>query len=122
MASLVITDGEQAGAQFKLASRTLAGGRDPTREIQIIDPLVSRKHFLVRKEGDYHIIAETHAKNGVLVNGEKVAQRVLQDGDRIQVGSTQLIYYVDDDPDLSDAVQKQRRADRALREDRTFTE
>jgi hypothetical protein len=51
--------------------RPLAGGRDPAQEIQLVDPEVSRRHFLIRMEGDDHVITELKAANGVYVNGAK---------------------------------------------------
>lgn len=121
MACLVITKSptEKPGKYFPLAKRTLAGGRDPAREIQIPDPMVSRKHFLIRSDGEAHVIVETKAKNGVFVNDERVNERTLADGDRIHVGDTELVYYVNEDPDRTNALLQQRRADRELREDMT---
>ena len=119
MACLVVSTGEQAGKYFQLGSRTLAGGRDPAREIQIIDSTVSRKHFLIREENNRHLIVETHARNGVFVNGQRHSEKVLDDGDEIQVGKVVLLYYLEDQPDRSDAVQQYRRGRRELREDRT---
>ncbi len=121
MPCLVITKSptEKVGKYFQLGKRTLAGGRDPAREIQIPDPMVSRKHFLIRSEGDSHVIVETKAKNGVFVNDQKVVEHILADGDRIHVGDTVLVYYVNEDPDRTNALLQQRRADRELREDMT---
>jgi pSer/pThr/pTyr-binding forkhead associated (FHA) protein len=122
MACLIITEGEQVGKYFQLGNRTLAGGRDPAREIQIIDPMVSRKHFLIRKEGEQHVIVETKAKNGIFVNGLQVQEKALEDGDEIRVGDTVLKYHVEEEPGRTNALQQFRKADRALREDRTISE
>ena len=121
MPCLIVTtsQGDHTGKYYKLAKRTLAGGRDPAREIQIPDPMVSRKHFVIRADGDAHRIVEMKAKNGIFVNGEKVTEKELSDGDQIQVGDTVLTYYVDDQPDRTNALNQQRRADREMREDMT---
>ena len=121
MACLVITAGAEKGKYFKLGNRTLAGGRDPAREIQIVDATVSRKHFLIRKDGDRHVIQEAKAKNGIFVNGTQCAQHRLADGDEIRVGETVLTYYIDDQPDRTNAVDQFRAGDRQLREDRTIS-
>ena len=121
MACLIITKGEQVGKYFQLGNRTLAGGRDPAREIQIVDSTVSRKHFIIRKAGDRHAIYETKAKNGILVNGQRCTDKVLDDGDEIQVGGTVLVYYVSDQADRTNALEQYRKGDRELREDRTMT-
>ncbi len=123
MASLMITSGEQAGTHFRVAKRPLAGGRDPSRDIQIVDPKVSRKHFQIRQDGDDHVIIELKSLNGVHVNGSRInGQQVLKDGDDICVGDTTMTFYAVDAPDRTDAVQRYKRADRHMREDQTLNE
>jgi pSer/pThr/pTyr-binding forkhead associated (FHA) protein len=122
MACLIIIRGEEQGKYFQLGNRTLAGGRDPAREIQLTDPKISRKHFLIRKTGDRHVIIETRAKNGVFVNGQQYAEKELENGDEITVGETVLRYLVSDQPDHTDALQQFRDGDRRHREDRTITD
>ena len=121
MASLVITNGDQAGTYFRIANRPLTGGRDPARDIQIVDPKVSRKHFQIRKQDDDYVVAEFKSLNGVQVNGTKIeGQQVLKDGDQIQIGDALLTFYVADDPEKTDALNKFKLADRHVREDRTI--
>ena len=122
MACLIITKGEQQGKYFQLGSRTLAAGRDPSREIQITDSKVSRRHFIVRKQGDRHAVRETNPKNPMLINGQPCGEAVLDDGDEIQVGDTVLTYYLSDQVDRTDALGQYRKGDRAYREDRTISD
>ena len=81
--------------------------------------MVSRKHFLIRADGDAHRIVEMKAKNGIFVNGVKISEKQLADGDQIQVGDTVLTYYIDEQPDRTNALNQYRRGDRELREDMT---
>ena len=122
MACLIITKSPsgQVGVYFQLAKRPLAGGRDPAREIQILDPHVSRKHFVIQTDGEAHLIMEAKARNGIHVNGLKITEKKLVDGDTIQVGETELTYYVSDDPNQTNAVHHFRAVDRSLREDQTM--
>jgi hypothetical protein len=121
MASLVITNGDQAGTQFRIASRPLTGGRDPARDIQITDPKVSRKHFQIRKDEDEYLVVEFKSTNGIYVNGTKISgKQILKDGDQLQVGDTALTFYLADDLDKTNALDKFKLADRSLREDRTI--
>jgi len=123
MASVEITSGEQRGKYFQLQRRPLGGGRDPAMEIQLIDPKVSRRHFQIRWENDAYVVRELRSKNGVFVNGERIAsEQVLQDGDEIQVGDSTLVYRADEDPDRTNAVHQFRQVSRELREDRTLTD
>lgn len=122
MACLIITKGNQEGKYFQLGNRPLAGGRDPAREIQIVDPTVSRKHFLIHKQDDRHLIVEAKAKNGLCINGQSCSEKLLDDGDEIQLGDTVLTYYVSDQTDRTNAVDQYRAAGREFREDQTISE
>jgi pSer/pThr/pTyr-binding forkhead associated (FHA) protein len=118
MASLTITQspGGQVGKHFIVKHRPLAGGRHPSQEIQLLDAEVSRRHFLVRIEGGDHVITESQGANGLFVNGQKVKEHKLQDGDEIRAGTTVLVYSKHDEGEQTDEVQHQRRADRRVRE------
>ena len=123
MASLLVTKGAatQIGKQFVVKNRPLAGGRHPSQEIQLLDPEVSRRHFLIRPQGDGHVITEAHAAaNGVYVNEARITEHVLQEGDQIRVGATVLVYSIQDSATQTDEVQNQRRGDRHLREGGTL--
>lgn len=121
MPSLTIVTGENAGKQFVLAKRPLSIGRDPARDIQVVDPKVSRKHAIVRPEGDGHALASAKALNGVVINGREIdAERILADGDRILLGDTELIYALSDDPDRTNALHQRKQVDRKLRENNTL--
>ena len=123
MACLVITSGEQSGKYFPLAKRPLTAGRDPARDIQLLDSKVSRKHFQVRCQDDGYVIREMRSKNGVLINGARVEdEHKLADGDQIQAGDTTLVFYEKDDPDRTNALNQYKQAGRPFREDMTLPE
>jgi pSer/pThr/pTyr-binding forkhead associated (FHA) protein len=111
MASLLITTGQKMGMAFKLDKGPLVAGREVNRDIQILDPKVSRRHFIIKPDDQQigHVIAQLSARNGVYVNGRRVAEAVLKDGDRIVVGDTQLIYLLNDDPARIDAYREPRQ-------------
>lgn len=91
MASLNIIQGAQAGTHFELSKRPLSIGREAGRDIQILDPKVSRKHAMVRFEEGGYVIAIASARNGIKVNGAKVADLArLSEGDKIAMGDTVL--------------------------------
>ena len=121
MAGLVVTSGEQQGKYFKLAKRPLACGRDPAAEIQVVDPKVSRRHFLIRFQDGGYVVRELRSKNGVFVNDARIAgEQRLQDGDAIRVGDTGLMFCEHDDPNRTNALEQYRKGGRDLREDRTL--
>ncbi len=60
------------------------------------DPILSRQHVVLEREGDDWILRDLGSKNGTQVNGDRVFDRHrLQPGDRIVAGRLTLIY---DDP------------------------
>ncbi|MFQ5411729.1 MAG: FHA domain-containing protein [Phycisphaerae bacterium] len=123
MASLKITSGEKAGSHYPLAKRPLTGGRDPARDIQILDPKVGRRHFQIRMRDADYVVVDFQSRNGVYVNGEKInVEQTLRDGDEILIGDTRLVFSISDDPDRTDALQKHKDAGRHAREDRTITD
>ncbi len=67
-------------------------GRSATCQITIDDPLVSREHAKIRVEQDTLTIEDLGSRNGVLVGGKPVKKiRELADGDRIRIGSQELV-------------------------------
>src|ERR1043166_5587966 len=122
MASLTITKGAQGqiGKRFVLKHRPLAGGRHPSQEIQLLDPEVSRRHFLIRVEGEDYLIFEKQAANGVFVNGQRVKEHKLVQGDQVRIGGTMMVYSRQDEATQTDEIQHQRRGDRPLRERATL--
>ncbi len=105
MASLTILFGSDAGKQFILANRPLSIGRDPSRDIQLVDPKVSRKHAMIRREGDTHIVMLVKALNGIQINGQAVqAEATLSEGDEILLGDTVLRYSTCSDAERANSL------------------
>jgi len=65
-------------------------GRSRRCDVVLADPNTSRQHAEVRREGDAYVIIDLDSTNGVLVNRRAVKRAVLQDGDRIELGATEL--------------------------------
>jgi hypothetical protein len=73
-----------------LGERPLSIGRLPECNITLNDPNVSRHHAEVRAQGSGFVIVDLGSTNGVKVNGVKVGQQVLNDGDQITIGNTRM--------------------------------
>ncbi|MGP1345673.1 MAG: FHA domain-containing protein [Phycisphaerales bacterium] len=122
MASLTIINGASTGRHFVLGHRTLSIGRDPARDIQLCDPKVSRKHALIRCEGEEHVLSPARALNGVLINGEECqGERVLRGGDEVAMGDTVLRFATSCNKDRTNALMVRKVASRQLREELTIT-
>ena len=79
----------EAGAPEAI-DQTLASpfriGRDPTCELRIQDSHVSRFHAEAMLQGDVWWVRDLGSTNGLILNGHRVEQSQLQDGDRLQLG------------------------------------
>lgn len=121
MPHLIVTNGPQAETRFEVANRPLAIGRDPSRDIQIVDPKVSRKHAMIRRIGPDCAIAPAKALNAILVNGEPIdGPALLRDGDAITLGDTILLFSEGTAEGGTDGVHQRKNADRSMRESHTI--
>jgi hypothetical protein len=67
--------------------RTITVGRGSTRnEINLSNPTVSRRHAQIAFEEGRYMLKALDDRNGTFVNGARVRQQTLQDGDEIRFG------------------------------------
>jgi Nif-specific regulatory protein len=73
-------------------------GRDPTSAVAVVDPSVSRKHCLLRREEDGRfLIKDLESRNGTLVNGVAVKEQWLRHGDEIATGDSLFLLLLEED-------------------------
>ncbi len=72
-------------------------GRDPSQaDIIISELIVSKLHCTIHDDGDTHFIRDDGSTNGVYINGEKVTQKELQNGDTVLLGkkgTVKIVYH-----------------------------
>lgn len=77
---------------FPLARRSTSLGRDSASQVLLKDPSVSRFHADVRGEAG-NFVLYSMGSAGTRVNGHNVAgPRLLEEGDKIEVGSSTLVF------------------------------
>lgn len=69
------------------------GRRASDADLAIEDPLLSRSHFKLKRQGAHILLEDDGSKSGTLVNGEKTSARELLDGDTIQAGKHVFVYF-----------------------------
>jgi pSer/pThr/pTyr-binding forkhead associated (FHA) protein len=102
MASLVVIEGPGEGAHFPLIEPLVSVGRDDACTFQVLDALVSRKHLQVRLDAKLgkHLAGDYRSAHGVFVNDKQILlDTVLNDGDKIRIGQTTLMYLAVDHAD-----------------------
>jgi pSer/pThr/pTyr-binding forkhead associated (FHA) protein len=80
------------GARHELGTGQLTIGRSKDCDIQLADPNVSRRHAEVRQEGAAYWAVDLGSTNGMEVNGRRQKRAKLRQGDRITLGSTELVF------------------------------
>jgi len=65
-------------------------GRGLSADVRLDDATVSRKHAVVVRRGDDVVILDDRSMNGTFVNGERITEAVLADGDSIALGRVGL--------------------------------
>jgi DNA-binding SARP family transcriptional activator len=67
-------------------------GRLPDRDVVLDDIGVSRRHAEIRRHGATYRLVDCGSANGTVLNGVRIADHLLSDGDRIRVGATELTF------------------------------
>jgi Nif-specific regulatory protein len=81
-------------------------GRDPANVVAIIDPSVSRKHCLLRREEDGRFsIKDMESRNGTLVNGVPAKEQFLHHGDEIATGDSLFLFLLEEEDQAGSASQ-----------------
>ena len=103
MQSLVVLSGSHRASRFELptAPATLTIGRSPEVDIALDDRDVSRIHaeIAVKKEGI--VIRDLNSRNGLIVDGERVASATIAAGERFTIGKTTIALETPADRSLS---------------------
>lgn len=73
-------------------------GRSRDADLRLADANVSRKHAAIRRVGSAYWVADLDSTNGTLVNGKRVTRQQLEDGDRIVLGATEVVFELPREP------------------------
>jgi hypothetical protein len=88
---------EVNGTRHPLQPPGLVIGRGTEADLRINDPGISRRHAEIRVEGvgaSLRVqIVDLGSTNGITVNGHKVREAALQEGSRIEIGSTRMLVH-----------------------------
>jgi len=118
-AYLIVLAGSAMGEMFKLSRKQTVIGRGQSAHIRMMDEGVSREHCEIQVEGDSMILHDLGSTNGTFCRGTRVDRHVLEDGDKILVGSSTVLKFTYHDS-LDEVFQRQMY-ESALRDDLTKT-
>jgi uncharacterized RDD family membrane protein YckC len=92
MAKLIVNPTSASRREILLPRSVLSIGRDPSNDLVLPDAMVSRRHAVVEYRGSQYFIRDCNSSNGSLVNGDRVSERSLRDGDLVAIGTARLLF------------------------------
>jgi uncharacterized RDD family membrane protein YckC len=96
VAKLVLNPTSSNRREIVLSSAIiLTIGRDPSNDLVLPDAMVSRRHAVVEHRAGQFFLRDCSSANGSVVNGDRVSERGLRDGDLVAIGSTRLLFRED---------------------------
>jgi hypothetical protein len=81
-----------AGRAHPVSTARIVLGRSRESDIRIADDNVSRRHAEVVQEDGAYWLHDLGSTNGTELNGSTVTHALLTDGDRITIGSTEVVF------------------------------
>jgi pSer/pThr/pTyr-binding forkhead associated (FHA) protein len=90
---LAIEDGGEV-VVIAVGEGALRLGRGIAADVVLEDRSVSRRHAVITCRGGEVVLLDDRSMNGVHVNGERVGQATLRDGDAITLGDVQMRFLV----------------------------
>lgn len=91
-ALLLVLSGPRLGTRTVLSEIPLEIGRGSGSGLVLDADSVSRRHAKIEPQGSGHRLLDLGSTNGTYVNGLRVKEHPLKDGDRVQIGKALLKY------------------------------
>ena len=88
---VVVLSGPLSGRQFAF-DRLLSIGRNPQNTIILDDPEISRRHATLTAENGTVILRDLGSGNGTYVNGDRVVEKILKNGQAFRIGPVEMVY------------------------------
>jgi hypothetical protein len=91
------------GQRYLLTGQVTVIGRGSDADIIVEDTGVSRRHLEIRLTPDGAVATDLGSTNGSFVEGHRITNALLVDGNTITVGRTQIVFWTGEAPDGSQA-------------------
>jgi hypothetical protein len=84
---------EVEGRKVPIRKRRSVIGRSRDCDVQVADPNVSRRHAELRQEGATYWLVDLDSTNGIEVDGRRQKRVKLENGTRVTIGATELVFH-----------------------------
>lgn len=95
MPKLHILSGVLEGKTFDLLEERVTMGRGTDNIIRLEDGTVSHHHAMIVQEGADFALRDLNSTNGTRVNGLRIVETKLHNGDNVRLGSVEMRYESD---------------------------
>lgn len=102
----VVAGAGLAKTSYPIGPRGLTIGRSETRDVVIPDPAASRHHCSILLRDNQWVLRDMGSANGVFVNGTRVRESLLADGDRVRIGNTEMRFVIGDATQADSTTQR----------------
>lgn len=90
-AAALLIEGGGAPNEYRLAAVNYLG-RSDDNHLQLARPGVSRRHAVIMAASGGFVIQDLGSQNGVFVNGERVSEHPLKDGEQVVIGDSVMTF------------------------------
>lgn len=92
---LVCTTASGESKIYPLKKSKLVIGRSVEADLNLLDPLVSRKHCVIELRDNVYVVRNVSTTNPLLLNDQKISEKRLYAGDQLRIGSAALAFISD---------------------------
>lgn len=93
---LVAINGSNKGITFPFTGEEVTIGRESSNSISLRHASVSRRHCVIRQDGDEFKVADLDSYNGTFVNGIPVKEQTLAHADQVRLGNIALVFLLEE--------------------------
>jgi pSer/pThr/pTyr-binding forkhead associated (FHA) protein len=89
MATLCLLENDGATAkQWEIGELPVTIGRSASVDVKVDDEGLSRRHFMIAREGEEYLVRDLSSRNGTWVHGHRTSAARLHHNDCILAGNT----------------------------------
>ena len=90
---VIVRQGKEPNRVFEIRGDRMTMGRSRDSDIFLEDLAVSRLHATIyRDDRGQYVLRDENSANGTTVNGPRIGEHVLEEGDEIGLGQTVLVF------------------------------
>ena len=91
---LFVSEGVDAGRDFRLQQKFTIGSDSRRCDLVLNDRSTSAQHARIQQEGNVFFLYDLASTNGTMVNGKRIQKQILQDNDEIVIGRNKFIFKI----------------------------